>query len=329
MLIKEQLASLDAVNLHLGSGTGLVMSIVLALIMFGIALGIKVETLKDVFKKPKSILTGVCLQWFGLPIVTFLLIMAFNPILTPMVALGMILVASCPGGNISNFMSSFSKGNIELSVSMTALATVCAPAITPFNFWFWGNLYLKYAALAGTLTIPQLVIPFSEIFKTVFIILGIPIILGMLFAHYCPKATEKIKKPFSIFSIAVFVVMVLGMFIPNWQLFVKYIIFVFVLVLIHNACAFGTGYSGAALMKLPRKDRRSITIEVGIQNSGLGLTLLLNPAIFKPEIWNNPETGIMYGGMLFVTAWWGIWHIVSGLTLASIFRRKPLPEEEA
>ena len=82
-------------------------------------------------------------------------------------------------------------------------------------------------------------------------------------------------------------------------------------------------------MKLPRIDRRSITIEVGIQNSGLGLTMLLNPAIFKPELWNNPETGVMYGGMLFVTAWWGIWHIISGLTLASLFRRRDLPEETA
>lgn len=327
-MIKEQLSSLDCVNLNLGSGTGLIMSIVLALIMFGIALGIKAETLKNIFIKPKSILTGIALQWIGLPLVTFIIIMLFNPILTPMVCLGMILVACCPGGNISNFMSSLSKGNVELSVSMTAVATVCAPFITPFNFWMWGNLYLKFAALSGTLTIPQLVIPFSEIFKTVFIILGIPIIAGMLFAHYFPKATEKIKKPFSIFSIVVFIVMVLGMFIPNWQLFIKYIIFIFILVLIHNAAAFATGFTGATLMKLPRRDRRAITIEVGIQNSGLGLTLLLNPAIFKPEIWNNPEIGIMYGGMLFVTAWWGIWHIISGLTISSIFRKKPLPEEE-
>lgn len=325
-MIKEQLTSLDAVNLNLGSGTGLIMSIVLALIMFGIALGIKSKTLKDVFVHPRSILTGVCIQWFGLPLITFLLIILFNPVLTPMVCLGMLLVASCPGGNISNFISSLAKGNVELSVSMTAVATVFAPVITPFNFWFWGNAYLKFASLRGALTIPQLEIPFSEIFKTVFIILGIPIVCGMLFSHYFPKATEKIKKPFSIFSIVVFIVMVLGMFIPNWQLFIKYIIFIFILVLVHNACAFGTGYTGAALMKLPRKDRRSITIEVGIQNSGLGLTLLLNPAIFKPEVWNNPATGIMYGGMLFVTAWWGIWHIISGLTLASIFRRKPIPE---
>lgn len=326
-MIKEQLASLDAVNLNLGSGTGIVMSLVLALIMFGIALSIKAETLKDVFVHPRSIITGVCLQWFGLPLVTFLLILCFNKILTPMVCLGMILVASCPGGNISNFISSLSRGNVELSVSMTAVATICAPLITPFNFWFWGNMYLKYASLRGTLSIPQLEIPFSEIFKTVFVILGVPILLGMVFSSYFPKATEKIKKPFSIFSIAVFIVMVLGMFIPNWQLFIHYIIFIFVLVLVHNACAFATGWTGASLMRLPRRDRRSITVEVGIQNSGLGLTLLLNPAIFKPEVWNNPEAGILYGGMLFVTAWWGIWHIISGLSLAYLFRRRHLPDE--
>ena len=316
--IQSQFASLDNVTLNLGGGTGPVLSVVLALIMFGVALGIKADTLKNVFTHPKSVLTGVCLQWFGLPIVTFLLILLCNRWLTPMVALGMLLVASCPGGNISNFMSSFAKGNVELSVSMTALATVCAPVITPLNFLLWGNLYLDFAGKAGTLTIPQLVIPFWDIFTTVFIILGIPIVLGMLCARYFPRFTEKIKRPFSIFSIVVFIVMVLGMFVPNWQLFIHYIIFIFVLVLIHNAAAFATGFGGASLMRLPRPDRRSITIEVGIQNSGLGLTLLLNPAIFDPALWNAGD--VHYGGMLFVTAWWGIWHIVSGLTLATLFR---------
>jgi len=325
-MVREQLSSLDNVHIALSGGTGVIMSVVLALIMFGIALDIKWETLKNIFKNPKSILTGVCLQWIGLPLVTFLIIMLLTPMLTPMVCLGMLLVASCPGGNISNFISSLSKANIELSVSMTAVSTVFAPLVTPFNFWFWGNMYLKYASLTGSLTIPQLNIPFMEIFKTVFIILGIPIILGMLFAHKFPQAAAKIKKPFNIFSIVVFIAMVLGMFIPNWKIFVQYIIFIFILVLFHNASAFGTGYLGSTLMRLPRKDRRAITIEVGIQNSGLGLTMLLNPAIFKPEIWNNPEAGFVYGGMLFVTAWWGIWHIVSGLTLATIFRAKKIEE---
>lgn len=317
--IYSQLQGLDDITLNLGGGTGPILSVVLALIMFGVALDIRLSTLKNVFTHPRSVLTGICLQWIGLPLVTFVLIMLLSRWITPMVALGMLLVASCPGGNISNFMSSFAKGNVELSVSMTALATVCAPVITPLNFLLWGNLYLDFARLSNTLTIPQLVIPFWDIFTTVFIILGIPIVLGMLCAHYLPNFTKKIQKPFSIFSIVVFLVMVLGMFIPNWQLFVKYIIFVFIIVLIHNACAFGTGWCGASLMRLPRRDRRSITIEVGIQNSGLGLTLLLNPAIFDPALWNSG--GVHYGGILFVTAWWGIWHIISGLTIATIFRK--------
>jgi len=325
--LREKLAVLDGVSLHLGNGTGLIMSVVLALIMFGIALNIKPETLKNVFVHPRSILTGLVLQWIGLPVITFLLIMIFGKFLTPMVALGLILVACCPGGNISNFMSSLSKGNVELSVSMTAVSTVFSPIVTPFNFWLWGNLFLKYAGNRMNVELPYLEIPFSEIFQTVFIILGIPIVCGILFARYFPNATKKMNKPFSIFSLAVFAVMVLGMFIPNWQIFIHYIFWVVIIVLIHNASAFGLGYTGAALMKLPIKDRRSLTIETGIQNSGLGLTLLLNPAIFDPKVWNNPETGMMYGGMLFVTAWWGIWHIISGLTVSTLFRRHKLPEE--
>lgn len=320
-MIREKLLLLDSVSLNLGSGTGLIMSIVLALIMFGIALGIKPETLKNIFIHPKSIITGVVLQWIGLPLVTFALILLMGKWITPMVALGMILVACCPGGNISNFMSSLSKGNVELSVSMTAVTTVFSPIVTPFNFWFWGNLFLKYANLKMNMDLPYLEIPFTEIFKTVFLILGIPIILGVLCANNLPKFSNKIKKPFSIFSIVVFVVMVLGMFIPNWDIFIKYIFWIVVIVLIHNASAFALGYFGSTAMKLPRIDRKSITIEVGIQNSGLGLTMLLNPAIFDPAIWQNSSSGVMYGGMLFVTAWWGIWHIISGLTISWIFNR--------
>lgn len=320
-MIREKLLLLDSVNLNFGGGTGLIMSLVLALIMFGIALGIKPETLKNVFIHPKSILTGIALQWIGLPLVTFVLIMLLSKWITPMVALGMILVACCPGGNISNFMSSLSKGNVELSVSMTAVSTIFSPFVTPFNFWFWGNLFLKYANLAMSMNLPYLEIPFNEIFKTVFFILGIPIMLGMLFASYFPKVAEKIKKPFSVFSIVVFGVMVLGMFIPNWEIFVKYIFWIVIVVLIHNGSAFGLGFFGATAMKLPKIDRKSITIEVGIQNSGLGLTMLLNPTIFNPEIWQNPSTGVMYGGMLFITAWWGIWHIISGLAVSTIFSK--------
>ena len=114
--MKEQLESLNSISINFGENGMMIVNILLAFIMFGVALGIKTETFKNVFRHPRSIITGILLQWVGLPAVTFLICLALNHWITPMVALGMILVASCPGGNISNFISSLSKGNVELSV---------------------------------------------------------------------------------------------------------------------------------------------------------------------------------------------------------------------
>lgn len=315
--MKEQLESLSDLTINFGQGGTTIVNILLAFIMFGVALGIKLDTFKDVFKNPKSLIVGLVLQWVALPALTTLLAILMNNWITPMIALGMILVSSCPGGNISNFMSSFAKGNVELSVSMTAITSAFATFITPLNFFLWGNLYYRTVSIAGD--VPELVIPFLPMFGQVLILLGIPIVLGMLFAKYYPKATEKIMKPFQVLSIVVFFGMVIIAFAQNFQIFIDNIIYVFFIVLIHNACALGLGYGGGALFKRPAIDRRSLTIEVGIQNSGLGLVLLFNPVIFPPEIWHH-----QYGGMLLVTAWWGVWHIVSGLTVSSIFRRKPI-----
>ena len=315
--MKEQLESLSDLTINFGQGGTTIVNILLAFIMFGVALGIKLDTFKDVFKNPKSLIVGLVLQWVCLPALTTLLAILMNNWITPMIALGMILVSSCPGGNISNFMSSFAKGNVELSVSMTAITSAFATFITPLNFFLWGNLYYRTVSIAGD--VPELVIPFLPMFGQVLILLGIPIVLGMLFAKYYPKATEKIMKPFQVLSIVVFFGMVIIAFAQNFQIFIDNIIYIFFIVLIHNACALGLGYGGGALFKRPAIDRRSLTIEVGIQNSGLGLVLLFNPVIFPPEIWHH-----QYGGMLLVTAWWGVWHIVSGLTVATGFRRSSI-----
>ena len=319
MGMKEQLEGLSDLTINFGEGGMMIVNIILAFVMFGVALGIKTSTFKEVFKKPKSVIVGVLMQWVGLPLVTFLICIALNHWITPMIALGMILVACCPGGNISNFISSLSKGNIELSVSMTAITTAFAPIMTPINFFVWGNLYSKYAAIQAD--IPTLVIPFLPMLEQILLLLGVPIICGLIFAQYFPNATKKITKPAQVLSILLFIGMVIVSFSQNFSIIIRYIHFVFFIVLLHNGCALATGFFGGKLAKLPEKDTRSLTGEIGIQNSGLGLVLLFNPAIFPPEIWHNH-----YGGMLFIAAWWGIWHIVSGLTVASLFRRKPLTE---
>ena len=319
--MKEHLQYLEALNINLGAGEMFIVNIILAFVMFGVALGIKPQTFKDVFRNPKSVIMGISLQWVALPAVTFLVAILLNPVITPMVAIGMLLVASCPGGNISNFISSLSKGNIELSVSMTAISTAFAPLVTPFNFWFWGTLYCKYASVHND--IPTLNIPFMDMLHQILLILGVPIVLGMIVSRYLPNLSQKLKKPTSILSILLFIGMVivsltqvLTALEQRWAVYAG-ILSALVVVIIHNASALGAGFYGATLLKASKADRRSLTIETGIQNSGLGLALLFNPAIFPADVWQNN------GGMVIITALWGIWHIVSGLTVATLFRRVP------
>ena len=317
--MKEQLEGLSDLQINFGQSGMMIVNIILAFVMFGVALGIKTQTFKDVFAKPKAVLVGVFLQWVALPAVTFLVALSINHFITPMVALGMILVASCPGGNISNFISSLSKGNVELSVSMTAITTAFAPIVTPLNFFVWGSLY--YHVISVRNDIPTLVIPFMPMLEQILLLLGVPIVLGMLFARYHPNATKRIKGPAQVLSILLFIGMVTVSFSQNFQIFLDNILYVAIIVFIHNAIALGTGFVGGTLAKVKPADRRSLTIEVGIQNSGLGLILLFNEKIFDPAVWHGH-----YGGMLLVAAWWGIWHIISGLSVAYLFRRKPLNE---
>lgn len=307
----ETIKAIDAINVTLNAGGMNTINIVLAFVMYGVALGIKPKMFVDVFSKPKSVLLGMCCQLILLPLFTFLLALALGTSISWTMALGMILVASCPGGNISNFMSSLSKANVELSVSLTAISTALAVLMTPFNFWLYGNLYLKVANVAGE--VPQLVIPLWDVFKTIFILLGIPLTLGVLTAQYLPKLASKLKKPFQWFSIIFFVAMVVLSFAGNIDAFLKCIKYIFLVVLVHNLLALGIGFCVGTGFKLPIKDRRTLTIETGIQNSGLGLVLLLGTSIFS----GLPP----HGGMLVITAWWGIWHIISGLTVSTIFNR--------
>ena len=226
MGMKEQLEGLSDLTINFGEGGMMIVNIILAFVMFGVALGIKTSTFKEVFKKPKSVIVGVLMQWVGLPLVTFLVALALNQWITPMIALGMILVASCPGGNMSNFMSSFAKGNIELSVSMTAITTAFAPFITPLNFFFWGSLYSRIISVLSD--IPRLVIPFMPMLEQILLLLGLPIVLGILFARYFPNATKKISKPLQGLSVALFIGMVIVSFAQNFQIFVDNIFYVFI-----------------------------------------------------------------------------------------------------
>lgn len=303
-MFSESLEILDNIRLNFSPQGLMVMNITIAFIMFGVALDMSFEEFKKLIKKPKSLIVGMFSQIILLPLATFLLILVLKP--SQGVALGMLLVASCPGGNISNFISSISKANIELSVSMTAVTTLTAIIITPFNFAFWGGLYASTSPLLRPIEIDP-----WQMFQTVVILLGIPLILGIAFKTKFPKTTQKILKPVRWASIFLFIGFIAGALSANFSNFLRFIELIFIIVLLHNALAFFAGYGIAGIFRLPFRDRRSVSIETGIQNSGLALVLIFNPRIFPPEL--------ELGGMAFIAAWWGIWHIVAGLGLASFW----------
>jgi BASS family bile acid:Na+ symporter len=293
--------SIDQVRLNFSSESLWVLNLCLAFIMFGVALELKVSDFKRLAQTPKISLTGLASQFLLLPFVTYLLVIIIQP--QPSIALGMMLVAACPGGNISNFLSYMAKGNVALSVSLTAIGTVLAIFMTPLNLELWAGLYEPTSKL-----LKEVQLDAWDMFESILTLAGIPLIVGMLFTHYNPNLSAKVAKAVKPISILIFVAFVIVALTKNFDHFLNHIHLVILVVAIHNAFALSTGYFSARLMKLSVADQRTIAIETGIQNSGLGLFLIFS---FFDGL----------GGMALVAAWWGIWHIISGLTLASFWSR--------
>lgn len=301
------MSQLDFVKLNFNQESVNMMNLAIAFIMFGVALSIRPGHFRTVFSNPKPVVIGAVAQYIILPALTYLLVLIIRPS-TP-VALGMILIAACPGGNVSNLISSVSKANVTLSLSLTTITTVMSLIMTPFNFAFWGGLYAKHSPLLVPISIDPI-----EMFRTVFLILGIPVILGMFIGMRFPKFSKRMDKPIQAASVIFFIGFIVAALAGNFSIFLKYIHLIFILVLLHNGLAFLSGYAFPRLFKINEIDCRTISIETGIQNSGLGLALIFNPRIFPPEL--------NLGGMAMVAAWWGIWHIVAGLVLATYWRKR-------
>jgi bile acid:Na+ symporter, BASS family len=301
------MAVIDLVRLNFNAQGLLVINAAIGLMMLGVALELKLDDFKRILVAPKAPMIGLGAQFLLLPAFTFLMTLILRP--PPSVALGMILVAACPGGNLSNIITHLARGNCAVSVSMTAVSTAAAVFMTPFNLALWGSLNSETHQILKAVRLSPL-----DVFVNIFIILGIPLILGLLLSHVFPALVVKARKPFKIFSLIFFIAIVVAALIANWQNFISYVGLVFFAVLIQNALALNLGYWSGRFFRLGEQDTRAVSIEVGIQNSGLGLVLVFN---FFDGL----------GGMAIITAWWGIWHIIAGLIAALIFSRRPLPAD--
>ncbi|QXP57661.1 bile acid:sodium symporter family protein [Cellulophaga sp. HaHa_2_95] len=300
--------SIDSIPINFNEESLWILNLALALVMFGISLEISIGDFKELFKKPKVIFVGVLSQFILLPLVTFILVILIKPY--PSIALGMFMVAACPGGNISNFITHVAKGNSALSVCLTAIATLLAIFMTPLNLELWGSFYTPTAQILKEVAIDPM-----AMVHLVFVLLGVPLFLGMWVNYWKPRLAKNIARVLKILSLLFFVALICIALYTNRMVLQDYIWYVFWIVVIHNLIAFISGFSLAKLVGLNMVSTRTITIETGIQNSDLGLLLIFT---FFDGL----------GGMALLAAFWGIWHLVSGLILASFWSSREILTKE-
>ena len=277
-----------------------VMAGCLAVMMFAVALGLRPAQFAFFKTDPQHYLAGVTAQIIGLPLLTLGLVYALDPM--PSLALGMILVACCPGGNISNIMSLFGRANTALSVSMTATSSLAAAFITPFAILFWLSLYAPTRDLLTQIDFNAL-----RFLRQTLLILAVPIFIGMFVAWKWSKLAGTLQKPLAMISVGILIAITLLGFYKYRDLLPGIGPIVLPLVFVHNACALGLGYLTGRFTQADTPTRRALTFEIGIQNSGLGFVILL-----------TQMAGL--GGAAALTGMWGLWHIISGLAMVALFR---------
>jgi bile acid:Na+ symporter, BASS family len=280
----------------------IILSCVLATMVFAVALELRVADFRRVAEIPRAVIAGLIPQFLLLPLATWGATLLLD--LPPNTEAAMILVACCPGGSLSNVVTHVGRGNTALSVTISAVAAPLAIVLTPFNF-AW--MVAANPATAGW--IRELQVSPAEIGFSLLFILALPMTLGLWFGHRWPDATERIRRPlarFSLLALAAFIVLALlrDRALLTWQLLPQLGI-----VVAHNAGGLALGALCAAVFRLSWYDSRAVVIEGGMQNSGLALGIIALQ--FNADL-----------GMVIIASLWGMWHIVSGMSLAFVWRTR-------
>ncbi len=291
----------DEILLNFNPGMLIVLNVVLGLIMFGIALDTTVDDFKVVLRKPKPFVIAIVAQLLVLPAVTFGLTLILP--VTPSMALGMILVACCPPGNISQVLTHRAGGNVALSVSMTAVSNILYIFLLPLSVAFWGSLHPTARELLTAVSLN----PWTMLLD-ILLIIGLPFAVGLFLRHRLASFALKVQPFVKWFSLLALVGFIVAALVGNWAYFVAFLGIIVLVVTIHDAVALAIGYGTAVAGGLGTRERKAMTFEVGIRNAGLGLGLVFT---FFGGL----------GGMAIVAGWWGIWDIIAGLVVAALWAR--------
>jgi BASS family bile acid:Na+ symporter len=277
------------------------LNLVLASMILGVALDIKWHDFKAVAKMPKAIIAGLTAQFLFLPALTTALTLILD--LPAGIELGMILVSACPGGAISNFVTHLSGGNTALSISMTAASSALAVVFLPINFIFWSQLNPNTALMLQTINVDS-----TALFINLLFVLALPLAIGLLISTKWPNIAKKIHRVFNVTSLLALIAFISIAITRNQEAFLSHFYLIFTIVLLHNALAYVLGFLSGKFAGLQHRDIKATTIEVGMQNSSLAIAIVFTQ--FNGE-----------AGMALISAFWGTWHIVSGLLIALTFRR--------
>lgn len=273
-------------------GLGAYITILLGVVMFGMGLTLRAVDFKIILTNPLPVFIGVAAQFVVMPLVAFGL--AYLLKLPPELAAGLVLLGSVPGGTASNVMVYLAKGNLALSVAMTSLSTLLAPLVTPLLLLLLAGQWLPVDALS--------------MFKSIVQVIIIPIVLGLLIQRFFPGAVAKSVSVVPIISVVAILIIVAAVTSANAGNVASSGLIVFVAVFLHNGVGLLLGYLIALGLGLNENDRRAISLEVGMQNSGLGVALAtahFGPLAALPSVWG------------------AIWHNISGPILATIWSKKP------
>jgi BASS family bile acid:Na+ symporter len=293
---------LDALRIQFDARSVLALKLILGFILFGIALDIRPGDLRNVLRQPRLAFVGLAAQYLIFPLVTMVFLFALRP--QPSLALGLLLIAALPGGNISNYMVRVAGGDTALSISLTALAELTAFVFTPLVFGLLAPLAPGAAELFHTIRLDPV-----ELFLNVLVIVIVPVLLGMTMAQRAPALVRRIEKPVRIASLLFFVLLVVVATVVNREAFLAHAGTAALWCIPLNALALASGYFFARLTGLSEPLARTIAFETGMKNTGLGLVLVF--AFFD---------GL--GGLALTSAFWGIWHCISGAALAFWWRRR-------
>ena len=270
---------------------GSYVSWMLGVVMFGMGMTLITEDFRAVLRHPVEVLIGVVAQFTIMPLVAWGLTIIFD--LPPELAIGVILVGTCPGGTASNVIAYLARGDLALSVSMTMTTTLLAPIVTPLLTYFFAGERIEVSLTAMMISIAQMVL--------------IPVLLGVSVNHFFSEFTAKIQSILPLISVVAIVLIAGGVVALSAEKLLTVGALLALIVVLHNALGLLLGYGLAKMFKLDSKKSRTIAIEVGMQNSGLAASLAI--------IYFNPAAAIP--GAIF-----SVWHNVSGSLLANFFVKR-------